>query len=220
MGAALLIFKYRNEQTVSPQTDQASAPSGEARQASPEAHHASGRAGSTAPALTEVARKNVTLLNEILASRNDNDPRMDRELKHLDESTREAFREQYRSMAREKLNDRGTIVFLLGRNLESAQDVSFLGGVLEERPCLSLASCDREAETPRGEEVHLESTNEVTLVYPQLVALHGLEALLGQPGLDPDRREAAKRALQAAQNSQSGQVADRARGLLQRFFPG
>ncbi len=171
-------------------------------------------------ALTPAARHQLQVLDEIFQSKNDNDPRLDRELRNLDESAKGALREKYRNLAAEKLNERGTVAFLLGRNLSSADDVAFLQGVLEERPCLGLADCSRDPGAARGEEAHLESLDSTTLLYPQLVSLHGIEAVLSDPKTSSEVRQAALAALQAAEGSRSARVADQARRIRQRYSPG
>ncbi len=170
-------------------------------------------------ALTPAAQHQLQVLDEILQSKNDNDPRLDRELRTLDESAKAALRAKYRSMPPEKLNERGTLVFLLGRNLNSAADVAFLQGVLEERPCLSLADCSKSEGAAHGEEAHLESLDETTLLYVQLAALDRLEARLADPQITPEIRQATLAALRATEGSQSARVAERARRIRQHYFP-
>jgi hypothetical protein len=104
-------------------------------------------------------------LDEILASKNDNDPRLDRDFSGLSTEEKSAFRRRYDSLPLESRNERGTIVFLLGRSLASAEDWTFLRRVVDEPPCLSLADC---AKAPAGSS---EPGDDVTLAYPALVAL-------------------------------------------------
>ena len=104
-------------------------------------------------------------LDEILASRNDNDPRLDRDFLGLPDETKREFRAKYRAFARERLNERGTIVYLLGKNLTAPEDWDFFIEVAAEPPCLSLADCSKRS----GEAGALG--DEVTLAYPSLVAL-------------------------------------------------
>lgn len=104
-------------------------------------------------------------LDEILASRGDNDPRLDRDFLGLPDETKRLFREKYRSLPRERFNERGTIVYLLGKNLTAPEDWAFLRAVAAEPPCLSLSDCSRPSPAPG------ESGDEVTLAYPSLVAL-------------------------------------------------
>ncbi len=63
------------------------------------------------------AEEQVRILEDILTTRNDNDPRMDRDLMILNENAKMRFILKYKSLPAEQRNDRGTIVFLLGRNI-------------------------------------------------------------------------------------------------------
>ncbi len=121
----------------------------------------------------------VALLREILASRNDNDPRLDTELRVLDEQTKSELRQEYLYMEKEKLNQRGTIVFLLGRNLASPADFDFFESVIDEPACRSLEKCTRDEVRPAdAEHLHHEAGTEITLAYPQVVAIKAAETFL------------------------------------------
>jgi hypothetical protein len=132
-----------------------------------------------APSETEadapaVAAK-VEVLEEILKSKNDNDPRLDTEFKTLSKPLKLALARKYNELKAESLNERGTIVFLLGRNLKSSQDFAFIKKVLSEHPCQSLNDCQKIPESSDPDE---EGVNEITLVYPQIVALKSIETYL------------------------------------------
>ena len=122
----------------------------------------------------------VATLNEILESRNDNDPRLDSDLRDLTPEDRRELREFYRTLEWEDRNGRGTTIFLLGRNIDSEEDLDFFVEVLSEPPCLSLRNCEKaEAEFLPGVDNH-DSTKEITLAYPQVVALKSLEREFGR----------------------------------------
>jgi hypothetical protein len=104
-------------------------------------------------------------LDEILASKNDNDPRLDRDFSGLSDEEKDAFRRRYDSLPLESRNERGTIVFLLGRNLATDDDWRFFRRVVDEAPCLSLADCSKSSGGAS------EPGDDVTLAYPALVAL-------------------------------------------------
>ena len=114
---------------------------------------------------TSPAAARLAMLEDILRSRNDNDPRLDREFLGLSSEAKGLLREKYRGLAPERRNERGTIVYLLGKNLQTADDWSFFRAVAAEAPCLSLADCST-ASAMSG-----EAGDEVTLAYPSLVAL-------------------------------------------------
>ena len=102
-------------------------------------------------------------LDDILRSRNDNDPRLDSDFNALSPEAKRLLRERYAGLPRERRNELGTIVYLLGKNLSSAADWEFLRAVAAEPPCLSLADCSKRAPMGPGDAV--------TLAYPALVAL-------------------------------------------------
>lgn len=119
------------------------------------------------------------LVQQILASHNDNDPRLDKELRVLDAATKARFRAEYKKIPPEKRNDRGTLVFLLGRNITEAQDLAFMKDVVNESPCLSLADCNHPEPSWDAKKEEHQNGMGVTLAYPQLVALQSLLNLAG-----------------------------------------
>jgi hypothetical protein len=149
------------------------------------------------------------LLDDVLLSKNDNDPRLDRELASLSDGARELFRERYRSLSFESRNERGTIVFLLGKNLKNPRDFEFFETVFREGPCLSLDDCEREA--VGGEE---ESSLAVSLAYPQLVALSSVERELASAS---DRSDQLRELVETAARSPVPMVAEKAQRLLERL---
>lgn len=138
----------------------------------------------------------LAALEQVLKDGDDNDPRLEIEFEGLSEAAKRKFRERYRSLPRESRNQRGTVVYLLGRNLSRARDFDFLREVAAEAPCLSLADCGRSA--PRG-----GAGDEVTLAYPSLVALR--QAALAGAGGRFERE--AGRVLAAGKSSASPAVA-------------
>ncbi|MCM2277134.1 MAG: hypothetical protein NDJ89_03595, partial [Oligoflexia bacterium] len=159
------------------------------------------------PPLNSQDSRKFRMLEEILVSRNDNDPRLDRELKGLSPELKAALRAKYQQLPAEDRNGRGTIAFLVGREAAQPEDFEFLGRILSEPACLSLADCTREPPAVAAEELHLEGTTEVTLAYPQLVALKWLET--DRP-LEGPAREAALRALESAKRSNNPIVSRKA----------
>lgn len=160
-------------------------------------------------------REQIRVLTEILNSRNDNDPRLDKDLKVLNEATKAKLREMYKTMPQEKFNDRGTLVFLLGRNLTTPADFAFMKDVLSEPPCLSLADCSRAepslADKAQGE--HPNGTG-VTLAYPQLVTLQMAGRFLtDSSSKSPALVAQAEELLQAGTHSNIPEVARMAESL-------
>ena len=127
-------------------------------------------------------------LETILISRNDNDPRLDLDFNGLSTDDKRLFRKKYREIAAEKRNERGTIVYLLGRNLKTREDWEFFRQVALEPPCLSLSDCSKKPAPGSDEEA---TGDEVTLAYPSLVALR-------QAGNAAERARAAHVSAQAA----------------------
>ena len=160
------------------------------------------------------AMKKVELLQAILAAHNDNDPRLDGELRVLDEPTKKLFRERYSSLPREEQNQRGTIVFLLGRNLNGEKDFQFLGDVLREPPCLSLENCD----TPPARVNREEAASDLALSYAQAVALTSLENLLNDKNTKSQAtRESAVALIKEGARSPSPTIARLGQKLASRF---
>lgn len=138
-------------------------------------------------------------LEEILSSRNDNDPRLDRDFIGLSPDAKRLLRAKYRSTPRERLNERGTIVYLLGKNLTEPADWAFILEVASEPPCLSLSDCSKRSGAAGA------LGDEVTLAYPSLVALR--QAARG------GSRDEARKVLAAGKASKSRAVARLAASL-------
>lgn len=198
-------------------------PSGTAAEAPPApaaaaaANAAAGQTAAVAQAPASGAAAQLAMLEEILLSKNDNDPRLDSAFKELSLQAKRLFRQKYRQLPAEERNERGTIIYLLGRNLRSAEDWEFLHTVVNEQPCLSLADCSKETRAvPDG---HLS----ITLAYPALVALKQAERTLNESRAAGRRDEASRQALRligAAKNSGQKTISDMAAELERQFrFP-
>ena len=121
--------------------------------------------------LTALDQKKYQVLMEIFATRNDNDPRLDTELTNLSAELKNTLQSFYQQTAPEKRNERGTVVFLIARSLETQRDLDFLKSVLAEPACLSLSDCRKAAPVATGEQAHLDGLNATTANYPQLTAI-------------------------------------------------
>ena len=98
---------------------------------------------------------------------------------------RAALQAKYQSTPPENRNERGTLVLLLGRELNSTQDFDFLRQVVTEPPCTDLRNCHAGQSEGRHAEAHTHAHEaagageiEITLEYPQIVAIKALEAYL------------------------------------------
>jgi len=161
-------------------------------------------------------QKKIETLHEIFKSKNDNDPRLDTDFKKLSEEDKLALREEYKKLPSESLNERGTLVFLLGRNIQTQDDILFFDSVLSESICMSLEDCKKDAQVAVFEEhTHLESADNVTLAYPQLVALNMYERMLkSKEPLKPFMRETIEKSLISAQESHHLVIQKKAESLI------
>lgn len=154
----------------------------------------------------------LALLEEILLSRNDNDPRLDTAFNDLSPQAKRLFRRKYRQLPAESRNELGTVVYLLGRNLRTDEDWAFMRDVVTAPPCLSLADCH--AEAAAGADSHVAAGLELTLSYPAVMALKRAERILQAGGGDPAR---ALQLIAAAKSSRAKTVADLAADIEQRY---
>lgn len=121
---------------------------------------------------TPPVRQKVEILRQILKSKNDNDPRLDTEFNHLSSESKQALEREYSKFPPEAKNERGTVVFLIGKNLATQEDFDFLTSVVKENPCLSLADCSHKDGDLSS---HDNNGVAVTLEYSQIVAIKALE---------------------------------------------
>lgn len=128
------------------------------------------------PKYSAPVQAKLKILEEVLNSKNDNDPRLDSEFETLTEEMREALVDTYKTMPKESLNERGTVVFLLGKNISSEKDLEFFQELITETPCLSMIDCSKEANLENPGDEHLAESQETTLIYPQLMALRLVSA--------------------------------------------
>lgn len=166
--------------------------------------------------MSEHDRKLVSELTQILASRNDNDPRLDSDFRGLTPGTKQLLREKYQTLPAEARNERGTIVFLIGRELNRPEDCDFLASVTSESPCLNLSDC-KKAPPHTDEDVHEEAAISVTLAYPQHVAVKSMENFLSSETHDPALREACLNALSKMTESPVAPIAKKAETLEEHF---
>jgi hypothetical protein len=178
-------------------------------------------APSVATNLSPDDQKKYSVLMQIFASRNDNDPRFDTDLKQLSPELKAAFEKYYHQTAAEKRNERGTVVFLIARSVENQGDIDFLKSVLNEPPCLSLADCSKAAPPATGEQAHLDGLNAITASYPQLTAVRqSVEAYQRLSQGDAQNPEIAGSLLEMvreAEQSPNPRVAQEARTALQNL---
>lgn len=144
----------------------------------------------------------------ILLSKNDNDPRLDRDFNGLTAAQKDDLRAFYRRIPSEQRNELGTAVYLLGKNLTAPEDWAFLREVAAEPRCLSLGDCGKDIAGGGA------PGDDVTLAYPALVALKQAQRVLEA---DPKNKD-ARGVIEAARKSQAPAV-QRLIGRLDRQFP-
>jgi hypothetical protein len=137
------------------------------------------------PPLSEPELKKWLVFQEIMKSKNDNDPRLDRDLNELTPGLRQALRQKYSQLPPESRNERGLIAYLVARDLRTVEDLDFLKSVFEEAPCLSLENCTVRSNS----EAHLSGIDQTSMNYPQLAPLYQLEKQIEK---NPERFQDSK----------------------------
>lgn len=171
---------------------------------------------STISRLKEADLKTWQMIEEIIKSKNDNDPRLDKELKHQSPEVRAALYEKYEAIPNEARNDRGLIAYMIARDFESAADAQFMKKVFEEPPCLSLADC----KSTMPEDPHHSGENQITQNYPQMATLFQIEKRLTEhPEVlkDASIREAIASTLRQAESYAVPIVSNKAQQIRTRF---
>jgi hypothetical protein len=159
-------------------------------------------------------RTQADTLESVLEAHNDNDMRLDTDLKVLSAGAKELFRQKYEKISAEKRNERGTVIFLLGRNITHELDLAFMSKVLAEPPCRSMQNCA--SDPPHSSDIHGDNGVDVTLAYPQLQALKSLERVL-EAGKTGPLYEHALEEVHRATQSPVKKVADMARSIESKF---
>lgn len=170
------------------------------------------------PGLLPVEQKKWFTLLQILESKSDNDPRIDTELKGLSPLFKNTLALHYSELKPERFNERGTLVFLVGREIVNPGDVDFMRTVLTEKPCLSVSDCSRAPVAHAGEDDHREMMNETTIRYPQLMALRALKQrwseLLKDSTGQGDLMRQIRETLEEASRSADPRIAEEAKSIL------
>lgn len=153
---------------------------------------------------------------DIMTSKNDNDPRIDSSLTHLSKPLHDLMIKKYDEIDLENRSERGLVAFLIARDLKSPEDIHFLKKIYQEKPCLSLSNC---SESDKDADPHHSSTNNITLDYPQIAALYKLEAqLIKNPNLIND--PAFRALLDEAAQFDSPAVKRKAEELIAKYTKG
>jgi hypothetical protein len=164
-------------------------------------------------AWTPVESKKWDQILDVLKSKNDNDPRLDQELKNLNMALRERVYSYYSSLPQEQRNERGTLAFLISRDIKSNQDVHFLESIFAEKPCYSLGHCTEVI----GSDPHLSSVDQVSLNYPQLAVLYQIQQFMDSHPRDDWPLDKFQKILLSAATFPVPVVYQKAQELLKRI---
>lgn len=172
----------------------------------------------TATSVDKDTAEKVRILYEIISAHSDNDPRLDLDLRHLSSNSKKSFREVYDQLPLEERNARGTVVFLLGRNINEPEDFDFLKKVLAEEPCLSLDDCRKAASTKDDALSNEQETpRQLALNYPQAVVLESLDSQVTRLSQNEADRKNVQRLLRVGIKSQVPLISQKAQELLQKM---
>ncbi len=156
------------------------------------------------------------VFESIFNSKNDNDPRLDSELKKLSVPLHEALYEKYDSLQPENHSGKALIAYLIARDLTTTSDTQFLKKVFQESPCLSLQDCNSRA----SENSHHSGVEQTTLIIVQLNVLYSLEQkILANPRIleDSAQRSRMIQILMEAENFPVAAVHEKARAIRTQF---
>ncbi len=123
------------------------------------------------PALEPNEQVKWLVFEDILNTKNDNDPRLDLEFKRLSPEFHRALYERYDKLSPEDHNAKGLIAYLVTRDLQTTDDAGFLKKVFQEAPCLSLPDCKANP----SEHADHSAADQTTVVYEKLAVLYSLE---------------------------------------------
>jgi len=154
----------------------------------------------------------LEILETILKAKNDNDPRIDSAFNDLTDEDKGAIASIYSALPLEARNERGLLILIMSKNLKDGNDFRFINEVFSEPACLGLANCSQSS---------LGADDEMSLIYPQMVALKQFEKMIDEQGqnLAPGVQEEILRVLKNAENFDSPRVQDQAKVLGERLRP-
>ncbi|MCC2677801.1 MAG: hypothetical protein K0R29_377 [Pseudobdellovibrio sp.] len=184
--------------------------------AKPEVTPGSAAVSTAIPAVPENEKAAWQSLEEILSSKNDNDPRLDKQLSQLSPEFHKAIYSRYESLKPEDRNGRGTLVFLIARDLKSPSDIEFLQKVYEENPCLNMSDCSAQPDHDPQD----SGSQQTSLNYPQLAGLYQIDSVLSKnPSLlnNPQIRAGIYSLLKTAENFPAPQVHGKAQQIREKY---
>lgn len=164
-------------------------------------------------------QRKLKIVQEILISENDNDPRINTEFENLSLKLKMSLFDQYQALAGEKRKQKALIVLLLSRQIQTNEDVELLKKVFEDQQCLSLQDCKvKTTET----DFYNAAMEEIIINYPQMILLYEISKHLSS--LDSPLRESKLRyevrpLLAVAVQNGTPAVRSKAQELIARYFP-
>lgn len=167
--------------------------------------------------LTANEKVNWSVFEEILKTKNDNDPRLDQSLKKLSPAFRQALQEKYEVLPPEDHNGRGLVVYLIAREISSIDDFEFLKKMYQEPPCLSMQDCKSSS---GNVDPHHSSTDQTTLIYEKLSALYLIDKRISEnPQLlsEPTFRSGVIQVLAQAESFPVAAVHEKARDIRIKY---
>lgn len=167
-------------------------------------------------ALSPEDQKRWGVVEELLKSKNDNDPRFDSELSQLSPELKKQIYARYAQLPEESRNERGTLVYLAARDIQYPEDLQFIESIYQEEPCKSLADCRHTGDV----DLHMEAVNQTSLDYPQKVGLYLLEKNLAknpQMLTDEKLRKEVQRILLSALRFPISSVQNQAKNIIQKY---
>jgi hypothetical protein len=110
--------------------------------------------------------RKIVVLQELMDSKNERDPRIEKDLSDLSPEVKSVVETLYTETPASQTQERGMIVLVLGRQITQKADIDFLKQVLMEKP---RANGDAHA---KAADAKLSDANPV--YYPQVVAMRSL----------------------------------------------
>lgn len=165
--------------------------------------------------LSLIEKKQLNTIEEIMSAKNDNDSRIDSELKNLSFRLKTFLIQKYKKLKPEMLNEKGFIAFLISREAHTPEDLDLLMTVIEEPPCLSLSDC---AVAEKQVDPHHSGSDNITLQYPQMSTLYQIEQTLKKTNfLTPQMKNEYKNFLIKASNHPVETVSNKAKEIIKKY---
>jgi hypothetical protein len=161
----------------------------------------------------KVTQADLRLVSKLLKSKYDADQDLNSDFSEASPELKKLLQEAYYKSPREDLRLRGAIVFLLGNNINSADDLKFFQEVMSESSCLSLSDCNSLPKKSKKPQTQAK----VALHHPKLLALASIEKIYQNKTLKKELRQDLKSTLELAIQTNEPRIASHAQNLLKRL---